>query len=116
MLSVMPSNLLLFGAVARALGAECRRRGLRVPAFRSPPRAADAVRAIRRWPDGGAVVLVRVRGRPVATLVADMVEGVLVANQVEGRRRRQLRAELCLSVGEVLGHDVVAEAQATDAA
>lgn len=102
MLSVMPSNLLLFGAVARVLGQECRRRGLHVPAFRSPPRLPEAVRSIRRWSDGGAVVLVRVRGRPVQALVADMVEGVLVANRLPEAARRGLRRELCEIVGEVV--------------
>jgi hypothetical protein len=42
------------------------------------------LRSIRRYPDGGAVVSVRVRGRDHRAMVADMVDGVVVANGLVG--------------------------------
>ncbi len=77
-----PADPVRFAAAARRLGAEARRRGLAVPGFRSPPRLPGAERSIRRRPDGEAVVAVRVHGRSIEAVVADMVEGVLAANDV----------------------------------
>jgi hypothetical protein len=83
-----------FAAAARRLGAVCSARGLEAPAFRSPPRAPGADRTIRRRPDGGAVVAVRLRGRPFTAVVADMVEGTLLANSVSGPEAETHRAAL----------------------
>jgi hypothetical protein len=78
-----PADLpaLRFADAARRLGAAARAAGLTVPAFRCPPRVEGADRTIRRFP-GGAVVSVRLRGRPFDAALADMVDGVLAANQV----------------------------------
>ena len=65
----------------------------RVPAFRSPPRVPDAARTIRRYP-AGAVVSVRLRGRPFADVVRDMVDGVLAANGVAPADAPRVRAQL----------------------
>ncbi len=70
-----------FADFARRLGAATHAAGLAVPAFRCPPRVPGATRTIRRYP-GGAVVSVRLRGRPFEDAVTDMVEGVLAANRV----------------------------------
>lgn len=87
-----------FCAAARLLADAARRHGLRPPGFRSPPRLASAVRAIRRYPDGQAVVSVRVRGRPRCEVVADMVEGVVVANGLRGRPAEAARRALLSAV------------------
>lgn len=91
---VIPARSLLFTASARVLAAEARRRGLEVPGFRCPPRAEHVVRAIRRFPDGRAVVAVRVRGRDHAAVVADMVEGILVVNGLRGASGEDVRQQL----------------------
>ena len=70
-----------FADVARRLGAATHAAGLAVPAFRCPPRVPGATRTIRRYP-GGAVVSVRLRGRPFDDVVTDMVDGVVAANRV----------------------------------
>ena len=80
-----------FAAAARAISDEARRVGLEVPGFRSPPRS-PVDRALRRRPGATPSVVVRLRGRPMDTVVADMVEGVLVANGATGRD--DLRAQL----------------------
>ena len=80
-----------FAAAARAISDEARRVGLEVPGFRSPPRL-PVDRALRRRPGATPSVVVRLRGRPMDTVVADMVEGVLVANGATGRD--DLRAQL----------------------
>ena len=78
----MQASSLRFAAAAKALAAEARRRGLVVPAFRAPPRLAGADRTLRRRPDGGATVSVQLRDRPWPAVVADMVEGIVVANRL----------------------------------
>jgi hypothetical protein len=82
---------LRFADAARRLSAAARGAGLEAPAFRSPPRLKDAARTIRRYP-GGAVVSVQLRGRSFAEVAVDMVEGVLVANGVDGEARVRLRS------------------------
>jgi hypothetical protein len=84
------AGALLFSQAARRLGAATRGVGLTVPAFRCPPRVAGALRTIRRYP-GGAVVAVRLRGRPFADVAADMVDGVLAVNRVEGTAAARMR-------------------------
>lgn len=88
---------LRFADAARRLAAAARGAGLEPPAFRSPPRLQGAARTIRRYP-GGAVVSVRIRGRSFAEVASDMVEGVLVANDVEGEARVRLRAAFCEAI------------------
>jgi hypothetical protein len=88
---------LRFATAAKAIGDEARRAGLVVPGFRSPPRLVGVDRSLRRRPGGGApAVAVRVAGRSIETVVADMVEGVLVANSA--RDRDDLRARLLAAV------------------
>ena len=82
-----------FAEVARRLAAAARAAGLAAPAFRSPTRLPGAVRTIRRMP-GGAVISVAVKGRPFAEVVADMVEGVVVANRLEGVAATRVRTML----------------------
>ena len=94
---------LRFAAAARRLAAASRARGLVVPGFRSPPRVPGVSRTIRRRSEGPAVVAVDVRGRPFPAVAADMVEGVLVANRLEGAEAERHRAALLAAVldGEV---------------
>ncbi len=86
-----------FADVARRLGAAAHEAGLDVPAFRSPPRVAGAARTIRRYP-AGAVVSVRLRGRPFADVITDMVEGVLATNRVAPADAPRLRAHLAAAL------------------
>src|SRR5262249_34430155 len=78
------SPSLRFAAAVRALGLEARRAGLRMPAFRSPPRLDGVARSVRRRADGNATIAVVVRDRPWAAVLADMVEGIVVANHLHG--------------------------------
>lgn len=87
-----------FADTARRLGAEARTRGLTVPAFRSPPRAPGVVRSVRRYP-GGAVVSVALRERPFPEVAADMVEGVVVVNRLDGDAANGARHALRAAAG-----------------
>ena len=78
---------------ARSLGDAVRAAGLEVPAFRSPPRLPGVVRTIRHYPSG-AVVAVQARSRPFDRVVADMVEGVLAANELDGEPAQRVRLAL----------------------
>ena len=82
-----------FAEAARLLGRAARRRGLVAPGFRSPPRVVGADRTIRRR-GGAAVVSVRVRDRPVPAVLADMIEGIVVANDLVTPDADRVRSEL----------------------
>ncbi|HSH60198.1 MAG TPA: hypothetical protein VK988_11260 [Acidimicrobiales bacterium] len=73
-----------FGEISRLVAGEARRHGLVGPSFRSPPRLDGVTRSIRRYPNGQWLVSVRCRGRSVADVAADMVDGVLLANGLDG--------------------------------
>jgi len=82
-----------FASAARTLTREARRRGLIGPSFRCPPRLVGVDRTIRRRGDG-AIVSVRLRGRPWAAVLADMIEGVVASNQLIPPQSDRLRSEL----------------------
>ena len=87
-----------FASAARTLTSEARRCGLVGPSFRCPPRLVGVDRTIRRRPDG-AIVSVRVRGRPWPAVLADMIEGVVVTNRLGPPRSDRLRTELWAACG-----------------
>ena len=92
-----------FGSAARSLARAARLRGLAVPVFSSPPPRADLDRSIRRR-NGSPVVSVRLRGRPRGAVLADMIEGIVVANRLEAARADLARSALWLAVdGEADG-------------
>jgi len=93
----MDATTLQFVAAARDLATAARLRDLVVPGFRSPPRIPDAHRTIRRR---GSVpsVAVQLRGRPWPAVLADMIEGVVVANDLTGLRADRVRAAMWLAV------------------
>jgi hypothetical protein len=93
------SPSLRFAAAVRALGLEARRAALRMPAFRSPPRLEGVARSVRRRADGNITIAVVVRDRPWASVLADMVEGIVVANHLHGPDADRARARLRASVG-----------------
>jgi hypothetical protein len=106
--TVTPLPATRFADVARRLGAATHAAGLAVPAFRCPPRAPGAHRTIRRYP-GGTVVSVRLRDRPFAEVVTDMVDGVLAANHVPETDAARVRAVLTAALE---GQPVEPEARA----
>ena len=93
----MEATTVHFATAARTLGREARTRGLTVPGFRCPPRIVGADRSIRRF-DGGVTVAVRVKGRPWVAVLADMIEGVVILNQLSAVEAARVRAALWLSL------------------
>ncbi len=95
-----------FAAAARVLTREARRKGLLGPSFRCPPRLLGCDRSLRRRPDG-AIVSVRLRDRPWAAVLADMIEGVICANNLALPDAARLRAELweCCRVEKLVSVD-----------
>jgi len=87
------ASALDFAAAARVLAAAARRAGLAVPGFRTPPRLVGVDRTVRRH-GGGATVSVRVKGRPWAAVLADLVDGVVTANRLDATRANRVRADL----------------------
>lgn len=85
-----------FAAVARRLGDESRRLGLAAPGFRCPPRVVGVDRTLRRFAGDeiAGVVSVAVRDRPLAAVVADMIEGVVVLNRLGPAESARVRSAL----------------------
>jgi hypothetical protein len=73
---------LRFAAASRTLGILARRDGLIAPTFRSPPGRADSVRTIRRTRADRVTISIALRDRPWTAVLADMIEGVVVANEL----------------------------------
>ena len=86
--AAMEASSLRFAAAARTLGEVARAAGLVVPSFRSPPRLAGVDRTMKRQSDSLGVkavtVAVRIKGRPWVSVLADMIDGVIVANSLSG--------------------------------
>ena len=93
-----PTTTLQFAEAARSLARSARARGLVAPTFRSPPRVVGVDRSLRRHGER-TVVSVRLRGRPWVAVAADMVEGVIVANRLEGPAALRVRGALWSSLG-----------------
>lgn len=89
-----------FALTARTLGRELRSRGLIAPGYRCPPRIVGLDRSLRRW-ESGATVSVRIKGRPLVAVVADMIEGAVVTNRLGSPLADRLRAELWSAVQPV---------------
>lgn len=101
-----------FADAARILTREARRRDLVAPGYRCPPRLVGVDRTLRRRPAGG-VVSVRVRGRPWPAVLADMIEGIIVINDLTPPRATRVRTELW---EEVMGTGSAPAARRADVA
>lgn len=91
------STSIRFAGAARDLGRSARLCGLTPPAFTSPPRIEGISRTIRRRPNGVTVSIV-LRGRPWAAVLADMIEGIVVANDLSSVDADRVRTALWLAV------------------
>ena len=106
-----------FAALARAIASTVHQSGLAAPGFRCPTRIIGVDRTIRRLAgqDGAGtvagqdvagtvagtavgIVAVNVKDRPLAAVVADMIEGVVVLNQLSAVEAARVRAALWLSL------------------
>ena len=85
---------LAFAEAARQLGMAVRGQELVVPSFRSPPREVGRRRTLVRHGDGSVTVSVMVRNRIWEAVLADMIEGVVAANQLDGIDAEVLRDQL----------------------
>lgn len=88
-----PATTLDFAHVARVLAQATAVRGLVIPGFRCPPRLVGVDRSLRRIGDS-VTVAVRLSGRPLVAVVADMIDGVVVANRLTPPLADRLRREL----------------------
>ncbi len=102
-----PGTAVRFAEAARAIGESARARGLVVPAFRSPPRLGEVDRTIRRRRGGGATIAICLKDRPWPAVLADMVEGVVVTNDLDGAEAMRARTALWEALDSHLG-DVAA--------
>ena len=85
---------LAFAEAARLLGMAARGQELVIPSFRSPPREVGRRRTLARHDDGSVTVSVMVRNRIWEAVLADMIEGIVVANEMDGIDAEALRDHL----------------------
>ena len=112
-IAVMGMTSLDFGTAARSLSRAARLRGLVAPVFASPPSRPDLDRSIRRR-NGSPIVSVRLRGRPRGAVLADMIEGIVVANHLGGARADLARSALWLAVdGDAEAGELAARTEPT---
>jgi hypothetical protein len=97
------ASTLMFTTAVRLLSRHARSAGLRMPGFRAPPRIGGVDRSLRWRVGGGATVAVRLRGRPVAAVLADMIEGVVVANGLASVVADEVRHELWEACAPLVG-------------
>ena len=86
-----------FGAAARSLARAAHLRDLVVPVFASTPSRRDLHRSIRRR-NGSPVVSIRLGDRPRGAVLADMIEGIVVANYLEDSKADLVRSTLWLAI------------------
>jgi hypothetical protein len=94
-----------FAAIGRVLANAATGRNVDGPTFRSPPRIPGVQRSVTRHRDGSVTVAVAVRHRPMLAVLADMIDGVVLAsglcgadagtfyNELWGSAQRWLQAE-----------------------
>jgi hypothetical protein len=99
-MTAMEPTSVRFAHVVRALAAAARAEGLRAPSFRTPPALQGAVRTVRHRQDGTTSVAVAVKGRPWPAVLADLVEGVVVANRLRGSAADRARAAMWAAIGD----------------
>jgi len=103
-IALVPVRYAQFASAARIIASQAHRHGLHPPGFRSPPRIVGVDRSLRRF-NNRVVVSVLLRGRPFVAVLADMIEGVVVANELAGRNAENARTFLWSSVESLLVSD-----------
>ena len=102
----MEATSIRFSHAARAMRLVVQQRGLDMPLFRSPPRLQGVQRSLTRRAIGASTVAVRLRQRPWAAVLADMIEGVVAVNGLSPPAATRVRTELWEEVtNDVDTHD-----------
>jgi len=93
-------NSVEFAALARAIASTTRQMALAVPGFRCPTRIVGVDRTMRRFAgdEVAGVVAVNIKDRPLAAVVADMIEGVITLNRLSAVESVHVRAALWLAL------------------
>lgn len=106
-----------FAALARAIASTARQLGLAAPGFRCPTRIIGVDRTMRRFvgDEVAGIVAVNVKDRPLAAVVADMIEGVVMLNQLSPVHAAQVRGALWNSLENANGHARTANNQPSTA-
>ncbi|MBT8240110.1 MAG: hypothetical protein KJN63_02665 [Acidimicrobiia bacterium] len=94
-----------FAAIGRVLADAAAGRNIEGPTFRSPPRIPGVQRSVTRNRDGSVTVAVAVRQRPVLAVLADMIDGVVLASGLLGAEAGSFYNELWASAQRWLQAD-----------
>ena len=74
-----------FSIAVRTLGRIADQLGYRIPQFRCPPPSAKYQRSVRKTGEENLSISIVIRGRPWLAILADIVEGVVIANTQSGQ-------------------------------
>ena len=74
-----------FSIAVRTLGRIADQLGYRIPQFRCPPPSAKYQRSVRKTGDENLSISIVIRGRPWLAILADIVEGFVIANIQSGQ-------------------------------
>ncbi len=103
-----------FAEAGRCLASAATALGVQVPSFRTPPRVAGLDRTIRRGPDGSILISVRSRGRTWPAVLADMIEGVVRANELLPQDAARVRNQLWRATEGIDAAEVAASAESPE--
>ena len=74
-----------FSIAVRTLGRIADQLGYRIPQVRGPPPSAKYQRSVRKTGDENLSISIVIRGRPWLAILADIVEGFVIANTQSGQ-------------------------------
>lgn len=94
-----------FAEAAKRIGGAARAAGHEAPSFRSPPRVRGCQRSIQRRRNGSATVAVAFKQRPLPSVLADMIDGVIATNTLSAGSATVLRDQLWSSVVDLISAD-----------
>ena len=84
------------------MSGSARALGLATPVFKSPPRIVGVSRTVRQRSDGEWVVAIAFRGRPWTAVLADMIDGIMHINDLEGVQACRARDDLWETFSQLL--------------
>ena len=98
------ANAMSFAAIGRVLTDQALALGIPAPSFRSPPRIPGVRRSVTRNRDDSITVSVIVSRRPLSAVIADMIDGLVLASGLKADEARSLYDKLwSTSHGWLLG-------------
>jgi hypothetical protein len=92
--TIGPTTSVDFATAGRILAQRASTLGFTALSFRSPPRLQGVRRSVVYNGDESVTVAVVVRDRPMGAVLADMIDGIVVASGADGTEASRLHDSL----------------------